>query len=198
MEYPAVFFDRDGTINEEVGYLKRWEEVRLLPRVAEALRLLGECGFKRIIVSNQSGVGRGYLTEEEVTQVNGYLLSLLAEGGSGVEGIYVCLHHPEARCSCRKPKGGLVELAVKQHSVDLAGSYAVGDQGTDILLAKNMGLASVLVLTGHGRREFEKLSQNGLLPEYAAEDLYEAAWWITRDGGRKGLARQGPSPSTRR
>ncbi|MFN3477064.1 MAG: lipopolysaccharide heptosyltransferase II, partial [Candidatus Methylomirabilales bacterium] len=103
---PAVFLDRDGTLNEEVGYLGRPEGLRLLPRAAEALKLLKGRGFKRIVISNQSGIARGYLSREEVDGVNRRLLQLLADAGGGVEGIYYCPHGPEEGCFCRKPEGG--------------------------------------------------------------------------------------------
>lgn len=176
--FPAVFLDRDGTINEEVGYLGRPEGLRLLPRAAEALKLFEERGFKRIIISNQSGIARGYLREEEVVRVHRRLLQLLADAGGGVEGIYYCPHGPEEGCFCRKPEGGLVEQAAREHAVDLQRSYVVGDKASDILMAKRLGLGSILVLTGKGVEGLERLRAEGVLPDYVAEDLYEAACWI--------------------
>ena len=180
---PAVFLDRDGTINEDVGYLRRPEELRLLPRAAEALKLLEEHGFKRIVISNQSGIARGYFSEEEVAEVHGRLLQLLAEEGGGVEGIYYCPHGPEEGCFCRKPEGGLVEQAAKEHALDLRRSYVMGDKASDVLMAKRLGFRSVLVLTGGGREELEKLRAHGSPPGHVAEDLYEAAQWIIADAG---------------
>lgn len=178
---PAVFLDRDGTINEDVGYLGRPEELRLLPRAAEALKLLEGRGFKRIIISNQSGIARGYLSEEEVARVHSRLLQHLADEGGGVEGTYYCPHGPEEGCPCRKPEGGLVEQAAREHALDLRRSYVVGDKASDVLMAKRLGLRSVLVLTGKGGEELEKLRAEGMLPDYVAEDLFEAAWWIISD-----------------
>lgn len=180
--FPAVFLDRDGTLNEEVGYLKDPDQLRLYPGVAEALRLLGAHGFKRIIISNQSGVGRGYLAREETMAVFRHLLSLLERGGGGVEGIYWCPHRPEEDCSCRKPKGGLVEQALVEHHLDLSRSYMIGDKASDVLLARHMGMRAVLVLTGYGRQELERLKEEGgPLPDSVADDLSQAARWIIKD-----------------
>ena len=178
---PAVFLDRDGTINEEVQYLSRSEEVRLLPGAAEALRLLKERGFKRIIVSNQSGVARGYFSEKEVAEVHTRLLALLASERSGVEGIYHCSHGPEEGCECRKPKSGLVKKAEKEHHLDLSRSYVVGDKVSDVALARNLGLKAVLVLTGYGKQALQELREGEVVPDHVAEDLCEAAHWIVED-----------------
>jgi len=175
---PAVFLDRDGTINEEVQYLSRPEEVRLLPGAADALRLLKEHGFKRIIVSNQSGVARGYFSEKEVAEVHTRLLALLANEKSGVEGIYHCSHGPEEGCSCRKPKSGLVKKAEREHHLDLSRSYVVGDKVSDVALARNLGLKAVLVLTGYGKQALQELREGEVIPDHVAEDLCEAAHWI--------------------
>jgi len=181
---PAVFLDRDGTLNEEVGYLKDPDQLRLYPGAAEALRLLGVHGFKRIIISNQSGVGRGYLAKEEMIAVFRHLLSLLERDGGGVEGIYWCPHRPEEDCPCRKPKGGLVEKALVEHHLDLSRSYVVGDKASDVLLARRMGMRAVLVLTGYGRQELERLKEGGgPLPDYVADDLSQAARWILQEAG---------------
>ncbi len=181
---PAVFLDRDGTLNEEVGYLKDPDQLRLYPGAAEALRLFGAHGFKRIIISNQSGVGRGYLAKEEAMAVFQHLLSLLERDGGGVEGIYWCPHRPEEDCPCRKPKGGLVEKASAEHHLDLSRSYVVGDKASDVLLARNMGMRAVLVLTGYGRQELERLKEGGgPLPDYVADDLSQAARWILQEAG---------------
>lgn len=183
---PAVFLDRDGTINEDVGYLRKLEQLRLLPRAAEALKLLAAGGFKRIIISNQSGIAKGYLDEEEIAGVHSQLLQRLADEGGGVEGIYYCPHGPEEGCLCRKPEGGLVERAVKEHDLDLSRSYVVGDKASDILLARRLGLKGILVLTGYGSQELERLKAEGVLPDHVAENLYEAARWIIKRSAGSG------------
>lgn len=182
---PAVFLDRDGTLNEEVQYLSRPEEVKLLPGAAEALRLLKEHGFERIIVSNQSGVARDYFSEKEVAEVHARLLALLADEKSGVEGIYHCSHGPEEGCACRKPKGGLVKRAEREHHLDLSRSYVVGDKVSDVALARNLGLKAVLVLTGYGKKALQELRESGVVPDHVAEDLCEAAHWIVEDSVKR-------------
>lgn len=178
---PAVFLDRDGTINEDAGYLTDPSAVRLLPGVGEALRLLQEEGFRLVVVTNQSGVARGLLTEAVLKQIHVRLDTLIQAEGVTLTGVYYCPHHPEGTfpyrqvCSCRKPKGGLVEQAAREHRLDLGRSYVVGDQVVDIELARQMGMSAILVLTGQGRFN---LASGPIQPDYIASDLTAAARWI--------------------
>ncbi len=190
---PVVFLDRDGTLVEEVNYLRRPDQIRLLPRTAEALSLLGRAGFARIVVTNQSGIARGYFTEADMEAVHARLRALLTAEQSGLTAIYFCPHHPEEGrapyrqdCSCRKPKGGMVERAVREHSLDLSRSYVVGDRGEDMALARTVGARAVLVLTGYGKEEWAHCQRGGgVRPEHVAADLYEAAEWIIQDSRRE-------------
>ncbi len=178
---PAVFLDRDGTINDDPGYLTDPSDVRLLPGVGEALRLLQEQGFILVVVSNQSGVARGFLTEAELAQVQMRLEALLSAEGVTLTGAYYCPHHPAGAppyrqiCDCRKPQGGLVERAAREHGIDLSRSYVVGDKQIDVELARHMGMPAVLVLTGQGR---DNLKPGLIQPDYVAPDLPAAARWI--------------------
>lgn len=178
---PAIFLDRDGTINEDPGYLSRPSELRLLPGVGEALRLLQEQGFRLVVVSNQSGVARGFLTESKLGEIQRRLDALLKAQGVTLSGMYYCPHHPEGAppyrqaCDCRKPKGGLVERAAKEHGLDLSRSYVVGDQHIDVQLARQMGMPAILVLTGQGGAS---LASGRIEPDYIAPDLAAAARWI--------------------
>ncbi len=178
---PAIFLDRDGTINEDPGYLTHPSELRLLPGVGEALRLLQEEGFRLVIVSNQSGVARGFLTESMLEEIQRSLDILLKGEGVTLSGTYYCPHHPEGAppyrqaCECRKPKGGLVERAAREHGLDLNRSYVVGDQHIDVELAREMGMPAILVLTGKGRLS---LASGEIEPDYIAPDLTAAARWI--------------------
>lgn len=180
---PAVFLDRDGTINEDPGYLTDPSEIRLLPGVGEGLRLLQERDFRLVVVSNQSGVARGMCTEATLERIQRRLETLLQAEGVTLTGTYYCPHHPEGSppyrqvCSCRKPEGGLVQRAVQEHNIDLSRSYVVGDKLVDIELARQMGMPAILVLTGHGRPR----GVSGLVePDYIAADLTEAARWILK------------------
>ena len=188
MGSPAVFLDRDGTINDEVGYLSDPALVSLLPGAAEALIRLKEAGFRLVVVSNQSGIARGYFTEDELAVINKRLARLLYESGAEVDGYYYCPHHPKhgemLECDCRKPKTGMVERAAAEHGIELDKSYFVGDKCTDVELGKNAGGKTVLVLTGFGNEEKALLEARGLAPDAVLPGLPEAADWIIKDSRR--------------
>ena len=181
MKKPVVFLDRDGTINEEVGYLRQPEDLKLLPRAAEGLRLLKEAGLALVVLTNQSGIARGYFDEETLARVHERLNELLAAQGVELDGLYYCPHHPDEGCSCRKPKTGLAERAAEELGLDLKRAFVVGDRDVDVALGKNLGATSVLVLTGYGRRDLSRLlSREGkapacVTPDMVAEDLFQAA-----------------------
>ena len=186
MANKAVFLDRDGTLNEEVGYVNHIQRFILLPRVGESIRLLNQHGWKAVVVSNQSGVARGYFPESLVHQVHEKMQDLLKREGAHLDGIYYCPHHPEVgippyrqRCRCRKPGTGMIEEAVKEFVLDCSQSYVIGDRGVDIELARQLGAKAILVLTGYGRGEWEyrKHEWKGK-PDFVAEDLFEAVQWI--------------------
>jgi D,D-heptose 1,7-bisphosphate phosphatase len=178
---PAVFLDRDGTINVEVGYLSRPEDLRLINGSAGAIRLLNEAGFLVVVVSNQSGVARGYFSEEAVERVNKAMARRLERRGARLDAIYYCPHYPEGvvdryrrECDCRKPAPGMVRRAQEDLGIDVPRSYVVGDHLGDILLAKNVGARSILVATGHGADEIEKLTGRGIEPDFVVKNLAEA------------------------
>ncbi|HHI97123.1 MAG TPA: D-glycero-beta-D-manno-heptose 1,7-bisphosphate 7-phosphatase [Thermodesulfatator atlanticus] len=176
MKRPVVFLDRDGTINEEVGYLNHLSRFRLLPRAAEGIRLLKEAGFAVVVITNQSGIARGFFPKTLVEEVHALMQELLAREGATLDGIYYCPHHPDEGCYCRKPRPGLVERAAQELGLDLCRAYVVGDRFTDLQLAKNINAKGVLVLTGYGRGEhLYYLPRLGLKPDLVAEDLFEAA-----------------------
>jgi heptosyltransferase-2 len=185
----AVFLDRDGTINEEVGYLSCVQDLKLIPGAAESVRLLNQHGLKAVIISNQSGVARGFLSESRVEEIHGRLAGLLEEKGAYLDGIYFCPHHPEigeapyrALCDCRKPKAGMLRKAARDLNLDLLGSYVIGDHLSDVALGKNVGMKSILVQTGHGRGQSEQISPNvGPHPDLISGDVYQAVQWILRD-----------------
>ncbi|MCX8118354.1 MAG: D-glycero-beta-D-manno-heptose 1,7-bisphosphate 7-phosphatase [Desulfobacterota bacterium] len=197
MGHKAVFLDRDGTINEEVGYLNQVSRFRLLPRSAEAIRLLNQAGIKVVVITNQSGVARGYFPESLVHQVHERMVDELKEQGAHVDGIYYCPHHPEIgeppyrqRCRCRKPETGLVEEAVKDLEIDCLRSYAIGDKRVDIEFGRKIGARAILVLTGHGREERDRLGDDqAFSPDFVAEDLYEAVQWVLSREGHSGRNR---------
>lgn len=187
----AVFVDRDGTISEEVGYISDLDQFRLVPKAAEAIKLINESDLVVIVITNQAGVAKGYFSEETVDHIHKKMEKLLLEHGAYLDGIYYCPHHPEGvvgsyrrACDCRKPAPGLLEQASKDHGIDLAASYMVGDKVTDIELARKVGAKGILVLTGYGRDELQKISDVPVEnPAYVALDLFDAVKWIMNDLG---------------
>jgi len=177
----AVFLDRDGTIAEEVGYLNHASRFRMFPFVAPAIRRFNEAGMPVIVVSNQSGVGRGYFPELLVHTVNEMMRQQLAETGAKLDAIYYCPHTSADNCTCRKPKTGMLDRAAREHALDLQQSFVVGDRYGDIELANHVHARSVLVRTGYGEGELTWHSANWpSQPDFVADDLTQAADWILR------------------
>jgi len=189
MMHIAVFLDRDGTINEQMGYINHLDRFILLPDTAAAILRINESGLKTVVVTNQSGAARGYFPADLIDQVHHKMCRLLEEEGAFLDGIYACIHAPSAAgegggCDCRKPGIGLMLQAAHELNLDLERSYVVGDRFTDVETARNAGAKAVLVLTGYGRGELEFLgSTSRVKPDFVAEDLSEAVDWILSDAG---------------
>lgn len=179
----AVFLDRDGTLNEEVGYLGDVKCFRILPRTAPAVRVLKQAGFLVFVVSNQSGVGRGLFPPEVLSQIDARIEEVLAAEGVKVDAIRYCVHRPDENCDCRKPRLGLFRQLAREFDVELDNSYMVGDSQGDIEAGRRAGCRTVLVLTGAGR-ETLAAEDKGTRPDHVAEDLGEAANWIVTVAGR--------------
>ena len=178
---PAVFLDRDGTIAEEVGYLNHASRFRMFSFVAAAIHRLNEAGLPVIVVTNQSGVGRGYFPESLVQTVNELMTQQLAEAGAKIDAVYYCPHASADKCSCRKPNTGMLDRAAREHAVDLQRSFVVGDRYGDVELARNVRARSVLVRTGYGEGELAwHLAKWCIQPDFVAEDLAHAADLILR------------------
>ncbi len=182
----AVFLDKDGTLIEDVPYNVDPARIRLMPRAAEGLRALDAAGYRLIVVSNQSGVARGYFEEAALAAVETRLRELLAEAGVPLAGFYYCPHHPEGsvpayavECACRKPLPGLIERAAREHGIDLAASWLVGDILNDIEAGRAAGCRTVLLDNGH---ETEWILTPRRRPHHTAADLSEAAAVITGRG----------------
>ena len=186
---PAVFLDRDGTINEQMGYINHIDRFHLLDGVTDAIRRLNIAGIPVVVVTNQSGLARGYFPESLLEEVHRKMELLLALDNAHVDGIYVCPHHLEAKeakfrvdCDCRKPKKGLFVRAARELGLDLARSYVVGDRWSDLKAAASFGARGILVLTGYGRGDYEYIGpQQQIQPHYVAENLQEAVDWILAD-----------------
>ncbi|MFQ5780765.1 MAG: lipopolysaccharide heptosyltransferase II [Nitrospiria bacterium] len=181
----AVFLDRDGTINEDVGYLDRLQNLSLIPGAAAAIAKLNRKGIPVFLITNQSGVGRGFFTEKFVGEVHRYLQVLLAKEGASLNGIYYCPHHPETMpCQCRKPSMGMIEKAISEYPIDLSRSYVVGDKSLDMALAQR-GAKGVLVQTGYGKGTLQELRRSGMPPDHVSNNLSDAVEWILRDMGER-------------
>jgi len=150
-----VLLDRDGTINEEIGYVLSPAELRLIPGAAEAIRDLRALGLGVVVVTNQSPVGRGWITEADLTVIHDHLRGLLRASGTDVDAIEHCPHRPEEDCSCRKPRTGMVDRAVADLGFDPAEAFVVGDHAGDMALGRAIGARTILVRTGHGEEELE-------------------------------------------
>jgi len=172
----GIFLDRDGTIIHERGYLSDPEALELIAGAARAIRLINHLGFRAVMVSNQSGVARGYFPASVVDEINKRLSFMLNQEGAFLDGMYYCPHHPEEGCTCRKPEPGLLKRAAGELALDLSLSYMVGDKSDDIETIHRVGGKGIVVLTGHGRGE--QTDWQGGPPDFIAQDLLEAVYWI--------------------
>jgi D-glycero-D-manno-heptose 1,7-bisphosphate phosphatase len=174
---PFVFLDRDGTLVRDAGYTHRIEDYALVPGVPAALRRLAAAGYRLAIVTNQSGIGRGYYDREDYEAFQRHLVADLARTGVRIEASYCCPHLPDAGCACRKPEPGLLLRAREELGVDLSRSWVIGDTTADLELARRAGCAgAVLVLTGQGSRTSADLPADTL----RAADLESAAGIVLR------------------
>ena len=172
----AVFLDRDGVVIEDAHYLRRPEQLRLISGAASAIARLKRAGFKVVIVSNQSGVARGYLTLTALRGIHRLLRQRLLKGGARLDGLYFCPHAPASACACRKPALGMLKAAQKRFNLNLKRSYFVGDTTTDVLTARRAGCKAVLVRTGKGGRD----GVYRATPHKVCRDLAAAAAWILK------------------
>jgi D-glycero-D-manno-heptose 1,7-bisphosphate phosphatase len=175
MTRPFILLDRDGTLNVERNYLSDPDQLELIPGVAEALKRLRELGYGLAVVTNQSGIGRGYFTLERVGEIHDRLRALLAEGGASIDAIYLCPHAPDMPCDCRKPLPGMALQAQAEFGFDPKQAIVIGDKKVDIDLGRAIGATSILVRTGWGR-DAEKAGDSS--PDAIVDDLPAAVRWI--------------------
>jgi D-glycero-D-manno-heptose 1,7-bisphosphate phosphatase len=191
----AVFLDRDGTLNEEVGYINHINRMRLYPWAAQAIRKLNRARIPVIVVTNQSGVGRGYFSEELVHQVHQKIALELAASEARLDAFYYCPHHPDSaqqayrkKCQCRKPLAGMLDEASKRFNIDVKSSYVVGDSIRDMEMGFKAGARTVLVMTGYGRGNYEHLRARWpRQPDLIAENLLEAVEKILGELARRAI-----------
>jgi D-glycero-D-manno-heptose 1,7-bisphosphate phosphatase len=174
----AIFIDRDGTLIEEVGYLKMLEDLRFTPRATSALRIFSELGFLNIVITNQSAVARGILSPKELNKIHNKMRELAARDDARIDHVYYCPHLPGGRideynveCDCRKPKAGMIFQAREKLGLDLQQCVMVGDKTSDLEVAANAGVRPVLVLTGYGAKTKSEWTQ----PVDCFTNLYEFA-----------------------
>jgi D-glycero-D-manno-heptose 1,7-bisphosphate phosphatase len=182
----GIFFDRDGTINTEIDFLRKPEELKLIPKAVDAIREANDSGLKVFIITNQSGIARGFLTENDLAVVHKRLVELLKKQHAHVDGIYYCPHHPEygkppynVACQCRKPNIGMLKKAEIEFNLDLKNSFVVGDRCVDAKAGKKAGCTTFLVLTGYGVTEQNECAVNAEV-DYVVDDAYDA--WLQIKG----------------
>lgn len=190
----AVFIDRDGTINQEVGYVDRFDRFSILPKVPDAIRRLNEGTIPAIMVTNQSGIGRGYFSKEFLAELHKGMTGELRKHNATLDGIYICPHAPDDRCVCRKPRPGMLLKAAREKGISLHNSYVIGDKIIDVQLAHSVGAKGILVMTGYGSEEIKSLPKDSPdnsperlpenledKPDYVASNLYEAVDWVIKE-----------------
>lgn len=192
MKKRAVFLDRDGTINKDVGYPDSYKKINIYSYSYEAVKKIKQAGFLAVIITNQSGVGRGLIKEESLKDIHVKMREAFARRGISIDGIYYCPHYalsenPEYKdeCGCRKPQPGMAMQAAADLDIDTAHSYMIGDKVEDILFGINIKAKPILVLTGYGNTSKKQLEEKGVHPAYIAKTLLAAAEWIAQQEGKK-------------
>ncbi len=178
----TVFLDRDGTLNPDTGYLRQPEELVLFPETGTSIARLNQAGARVVLITNQSGVGRGYFSLDDLTRIHGRLRDLLAKEGARLDGIYACPHHPDDGCACRKPGTALVEQAVADLGLDLSRAYVIGDQDRDVELAHKIGAKGILVTGDPARADRTR----PVSAHCVAHGLARAVDWIIADATSRG------------
>jgi D-glycero-D-manno-heptose 1,7-bisphosphate phosphatase len=186
---PAVFIDRDGTINVDGGYINHPDRFIIYPFAAHAVRLLNLYGFLCVIVTNQSGIGKGFYDLLVMQNINAKMLGYFEREGARIDGIYFCPHDPEAKipeyrvdCDCRKPKTGMLKMAAAELPIDVKRTYMVGDKYSDIKTGFNFGSTTIMVNTGYGLGERQLYGESWeRQPDWMAENLLEAAKFIIKN-----------------
>lgn len=173
----ATFLDRDGTLNKDTGYVHKTEHFELLPGVIEGLKMLQD-EFVFIIITNQSGIGRGYYTVDDFHAFNNLLVATLAKEGIEIKKTYFCPHLKDENCDCRKPNTKYINQAVLEFNIDLKSSWIIGDHPSDVNLGTNAGCNTIFMLTGHGMEHYHEIEEGKFKPTIVAKDFLTAAKMI--------------------
>jgi D-glycero-D-manno-heptose 1,7-bisphosphate phosphatase len=187
----AVFLDRDGVINRDsADYITRFEQFELYPGSLDALRRLTAAGFALIVVTNQSAVGRGWISLDELERIHAHLRASVAAAGGRILDILVCPHRPSEGCACRKPRPGLLHAAGAAHGIDLGSAVMIGDSRRDIECARRAGVGTtILVRTGNGELAGRELAETGRPPDVTVDDLARAADWLVANRSGRACGR---------
>lgn len=177
----AIFIDRDGTLNHDDGYTYKTSDFKLLPNVIPGLKLLKD-KFSLFIITNQSGIGRGYYSLEDVKKFNELMLREFEKEEIKIKEIYICTHAPGETCDCRKPSTKFIKTAEKKYNIDLKSSYVIGDHPNDIEMGNKSGCKTIYLLTGHGMKHIIELNEKSIQPSLITSSLYDAALWIGENG----------------
>ena len=185
----VVFLDRDGTINYDAGYINHVDNFIMYPYAAQAIRMLNKSGYYVIVITNQSGLGRGFFNEETLDEIHNYMVQSLKEQGANIDGIYFCPHDPNAKiekykavCNCRKPETGLVEMAFKDFIIDKSKMYFIGDKHSDIIAGHKSGCKTIIVKTGYGKCDLINKSHKWeVQPDKIADTLLDAVKFILKN-----------------
>jgi D-glycero-D-manno-heptose 1,7-bisphosphate phosphatase len=188
MKKKAVFLDRDGNINEDVGYPDSYERIKIYPYSYDAVKKINQSGFLAVIITNQSGVGRGLIPERELQMIHRRMERSFKRQGAHIDKIYYCPHYLHSSnpkyqkdCQCRKPNPGMALKAAKELDIDLSQSYMIGDKVDDILFGIHIGATPILVLTGFGKKSKTQLEQKKIRPAHVAKNLLDAVNWILKN-----------------
>ena len=180
MAVKAVFIDRDGTINVNVEYLDNPDRLKLYPGVAEGIKLLRDNGFRIIVITNQSGVARGFFTIDTLEKIHEKMKKELSKKGALLDAIYYCPHHPDEKCNCRKPNTELFEKAIKDFDIDLKNSFIIGDRMLDVEAGNKLGLKTILVPE---KKEIvdKELRESKIKPDFICKNFYSGVKWIMKN-----------------
>lgn len=183
----GIFLDRDGTINEELEFISDPENIVLIPGSVDAIREANQLGLKVFVITNQSGIARGLIKEEDLVRVHNKLVKLLNAENAHLDAIYFCPHHPDygeppyrTLCDCRKPNTGMLKQAEAEFNIDLKKSFIIGDRIIDIQTAHAAGAKSILVLTGYGKNQIEIVKSQNIYVDYIAENLHDAIQFVKK------------------
>lgn len=175
--HKAVFLDRDGTIARDVHYCRRVEDFEILPRVPEAIRRLNREGYKVVVITNQSGIARGYFSEQTLSSIHREMVTTLEQAGAHIDAVYVCPHLPDDGCECRKPSPTLIIRAAADVGIALEESYMIGDDPKDVKAGRAAGCRTILLTADPGQSRDDSLS----ICDHAAADLHDAVEWLLED-----------------